>query len=271
MDSKINELTVSDASKKVYLSVFKRMLKYGFDINKKLKMKDILKLISNVDKPSSKLEFINLIIVLGNPDEKILKELKELRTELNKQRLTKNIETMNKLGEKLMSYDAFITILDKMYEDKNYKDYILNYLMVTYGLRNLDLNLFVCHKKCKEIDPKINYLILNGSKVRYLRNVYKTAKTYGPQEHIIKDEKLIESLKNIQAGYILNQNTTIGNELKKRLILSEAQAFKMIIDHYYDLKDTAKINELSKSRGTSIETIKSFYNVNAKEEIIREI
>lgn len=271
MESKINNLSVSDASKKIYLSVLKRMLKYGFDINKKLTIKNINKLLSNVEKPSSKLEFINLIIVLGNPDEKILLKLKELRTELNKVRLTKNIETMNKVGENLMSYDTFLKILNKLYEDKNYKDFILNYLMIIYGLRNLDLNLFVCHKKCKEIDPKTNYLILNGSKVRYIRNVYKTAKTYGPQEHIIKDEKLIDALKNIQPGFILNQTTTPGNELKKRLILKEAQAFKMIIDHYYELKDTTKINELSKTRGTSIDTIKNFYNINAKPEIIREI
>ena len=101
---------------------------------------------------------------------------------------------MNKIGEKFMSNDAFRTILDKMFEDKNYKDYILNYLMVTNGLRDLDLNLFVCHKKYREIDPKINYLnhlILNGSKVRYLRNAYKAVKTYGPQDHIIEDEKII--------------------------------------------------------------------------------
>lgn len=271
MESKINDLQVSESSKKVYLSVLKRMTKYGFDITKKLKMKDILKLLDNVEKPSSKLEFINLIIVLAELPEKLLNELKSLRTELNKQRLNKNIETMNKLGEKLMSYESFHTILNKMYDDKLYKEFILNYLMITYGLRNLDLNLYICHKKCKEIDPKINYLILNGSKVRYLRNVYKTSKTYGPQDHIIKDEKLIEAIKNLPAGFILNQNTTIGNELKKKLILPEAQAFKMIIDHYYDLKDTKKINELSKTRGTSIETIKNFYNINAQDEIIKEL
>jgi hypothetical protein len=45
----------------------------------------------------------------------------------------------------------------------------------------------------------------------------------------------------------------------------------MMVDAAYDKKDTAEINRLSKSRGTSIGTIKSFYNVNAEDEIIKEL
>jgi hypothetical protein len=45
----------------------------------------------------------------------------------------------------------------------------------------------------------------------------------------------------------------------------------MIIDDAYDKKDTERINELSKTRGSSIPTIKGNYNVNAEKEIIREL
>jgi len=45
----------------------------------------------------------------------------------------------------------------------------------------------------------------------------------------------------------------------------------MMIDFYFDKGDTESINKIADTRGTSIDTIKKFYNVNAEEEIIREI
>jgi len=44
-----------------------------------------------------------------------------------------------------------------------------------------------------------------------------------------------------------------------------------MVDSAYDKKDTVEINRLSKARGTSIGTIKSFYNVNAEHDIIKEL
>jgi hypothetical protein len=61
--------------------------------------------------------------------------------------------------------------------------------------------------------------------------------------------------------------------MRKLLIgkMNEARIFKMLIDDAYEKKNTEEINRLSKSRGTSINTIKSFYNINAEEEVIKEL
>tara|TARA_R110000868_G_scaffold167194_2_gene401488 strand:- start:1412 stop:2227 length:816 start_codon:yes stop_codon:yes gene_type:complete len=269
---KINSLEISDASKKVYSSILKRFVKHGFDIDKKITLKNVEKLINKVDKTSSKLDLLNLIIVIGEMPDKTMIELKQLRKELQHLRVENNIEKMNIKGDTLLKYDIFQQMLNDFYEKKKYKAYILNYLMVTYGLRNLDLDVIICHKKCDDIDDKKNYLIVSGQKVKYIRNVYKTSKKYGPKEHNIKgNEKLIEAIKKVPTGHILEQSNTIGNELRKLLIMKEADSFKMVIDHYYDLEDTKKINELSESRGTSIGTIRNFYNINAEKEIIREV
>jgi hypothetical protein len=53
--------------------------------------------------------------------------------------------------------------------------------------------------------------------------------------------------------------------------MREGSIFKMLINDAFEKKDTARINELSKSRGTGIGTIKSFYDVNAQPEVIRDI
>jgi len=156
---KINNLVISDNSKKVYLSVLKRLEKHDFDITKKVNMKKVTKLLNNFDKVSSKLDLLNLIIVIGITDDDIMNDLKTLRKELQHNRLDKNIQTMNDKGKTLMKYSDFENKLNELFDQKKYKAYILNYLMVTYGLRNLDLDINVCHKKCDDIDDKKNYLI----------------------------------------------------------------------------------------------------------------
>jgi len=79
-------------------------------------------------------------------------------------------------------------------------------------------------------------------------------------------------VKSHKEGKVLEGNQ-IGNALRKLMIkkMSEADVFKMLIDNSYYKEDTEKINELSKFRGTNIETILNFYNVNKKKEVIREM
>tara|TARA_R110000868_G_scaffold163412_3_gene395627 strand:- start:1164 stop:1994 length:831 start_codon:yes stop_codon:yes gene_type:complete len=274
---KINNLEISESSKKVYKSILKRFEKYNFNIDSKITMIKINKLLSNVEKTSSKLDLLNLIIVIGDINEKTMEQIKQLRKDLQHERLDNNIKTMNDKKKILMNYETFEEKLNELFDKKKYKAYLLNYLMYIYGLRNLDLNIIICHKKCNDIDPKKNYLIMSGKKILFIRNVYKTAKKYGPKENILTFDntdtknKIFESISHIPEGPIINQDNTVGNELRKLLILKEADVFKMIINHYYKKEDTEKINELSSSRGTSIETIKNFYNINAEKEIIREI
>ena len=155
--------------------------------------------------------------------------------------------------------------------------FILNYLILNYGVRNADL-LIVLDNKPKN-DNK-NYLSIIKNKVYYIRNNYKTVSTYGKQTHEIEDKKFIKAVKElkkeIKKDYTifnkpLDEIKQISNTLKRHLILSEGDAFKMIIDNFYQLKDTAKINELSKTRGTAIPSINSYYNLNYEPPIIRQV
>ena len=53
--------------------------------------------------------------------------------------------------------------------------------------------------------------------------------------------------------------------------MTESDVMKMMIGYYLDKGDTEQINKIADTRGTSTDTTKKFYNVNAVEEIIREI
>jgi hypothetical protein len=225
-----------------------------------------------LEKASTRLDLLNLVIVLRTIQELPTEKLKAYRGELGKERLTNQVGKMADLKDTLMQLPTFTTKLMKAYEDGEWAKFIVNYLMMTYGTRNMDADVEIVKSKKAMTDPDKNYLLLTKNKVVWFRNKYKTVKTFGKQEHEITDHEFINAVKKQGVGRLFAEGQ-LSNGMRKLLIdgMNEARIFKMMIDDAYDKKDTAEINRLSKSRGTSISTIKSFYNVNAEDEIIKEL
>lgn len=272
---KLQNLQVKPGTKKIYLGVMKRILKAGFKEHTKQSktMKYIKGFVETFDKPSTKLDILNVILLI-NDDETLREDIKKYRKTLQVLKKNMNVKTMNEKGETLPTVEQFKEKLDSLFEDKKYKEYIVNYLMFHYGVRNQDVNVEIKKSKPKLIiqDTK-NYLIFKPKEVKYIRHDYKTVKTYGPQTIIIKDAEFMNAVKEVGEGFLMDETKQLGNELRKMLIfkLSESDIFKMLIDDAYKNKDTERINELSKTRGTDINTIKENYHVNATEEVIKQI
>ena len=278
----INEMSnIKDATKYNYLKLLDRLIKAQFNFTY-IKMNEenteaIEKFLnSNFNKPNQKLDILKIIMVLRIQLNKAVDKLRILRTQYNIQR-TDTQETNTDKKDNLMKYDEFIKKIDELYKNKKYLQYILNYLILNYGVRNTDLLIFLDNKP-KEDDK--NYLSIIKNKVYYIRNNYKTVSTYGTQQHEIKDPKFKKAVKElkkeIKKDYTifnkpLEEIKQISNTLKRYLILSEGDAFKMLIDNFYKLKDTEKINQLSKTRGTAIPSINSYYNLNYEPPIIRQV
>ena len=266
----------SEKTAKVYVSIIKRLTKLGFKFpkSKSEKVDYIKQFFSDNEmlKASTRLDLLNLVIVLRTIEELPTEKLKAYRSELGKERLTNQVGKMADLKDKLMQLPDFTTKLMKAYEDGEWAKFIVNYLMMTYGTRNMDADVEIVKSKKAMTDPDKNYLLLTKNKVVWFRNKYKTVKTFGKQEHEITDPEFINAVKKQGVGRLFAEGQ-LSNGMRKLLIdgMNEARIFKMIIDASYDKKDTAEINRLSKSRGTSISTIKSFYNVNAEDEIIKEL
>jgi hypothetical protein len=276
MEAILAKKEFSEKTVKVYLSIIKRLEKLKFKYpNKKNEKVDYIKEFFNenkIEKASSRLDLLNLVIVLRTIQELPTDKLKQYRTELSKERLNNQVSKMSDLKDKLLSLSEFQKELMKSYEEGEWKKFIVNYLMMTYGVRNMDTDVEIVKNKKDATDDKQNYLILSKDKVIWIRNKYKTVKTFGQQTHEITDPEFIRAVKKHGVGRLFTEGQ-ISNSIRKLLIdkMNEARIFKMLIDDAYDKKDTIRINELSKSRGTSISTIKSFYNVNAEDEIIKEI
>ena len=271
----VESLEVSDKSKKVYLSLVNRLgkFKFKFPLKKIEKESYVSEFLSQFPKESTRLDLLNLIIVIRTKKDLETKKLKELRSSIQKERVTNNVVTMKEKGKELETYESFNEELDKAHESKQWTKYIVNYLWKTFSVRNEDVNVVIV-KSMKEANanPDKNYLVIQGSKIKYIRNKYKTVKKYGKQSHIISDSNFVSAVKKHGEGELL-KGSQIGNVLRKLMIrkMGEADVMKMMIDYYFDKGDTEAINKIADTRGTSIDTIKKFYNVNAQEEIIREI
>ena len=276
MEAILAKKEFSEKTVKVYLSIIKRLEKLKFKYpNKKNEKVDYIKEFFNenkIEKASSRLDLLNLVIVLRTIQELPTDKLKQYRTELSKERLNNQVSKMSDLKDKLLSLHEFQKELMKSYEEGEWAKFIVNYLMMTYGVRNMDTDVEIVKSKKDATDSNQNYLIISKDKVIWIRNKYKTVKTFGQQTHDITDPEFVRAVKKHGVGRLFTEGQ-ISNSIRKLLIdkMNEARIFKMLIDDAYDKKDTIRINELSKSRGTSISTIKSFYNVNAEDEIIKEL
>lgn len=266
----INEKQISDSSKKVYLSLLKRMTKAKFKIpiraNEKLTY--VKQHVSSFDNPNTRLDMLNLIIVIRNELELSIEKLKEYRSELKQQQKAHQVNKMADAGDKLMTYEDFVKALQEAYNKQEWKKYIVNYLIMTYGVRNKDLNLEIVKTK-KEMKEGNNYLLLKKDKVVFIRDDYKTHKTYGKKTHEIHDKLFYEAVKKTGLGKLIAEQQ-ISNGLRKLYInkMGEAKIFKMMIDKYYDDDDSASIKRLAADRGTSLSVVQGFYNVNAEDNPI---
>jgi hypothetical protein len=253
----------------VYASVIKRLQKLQFKFPLKTPERiTYIKEFFEEFKPSTKLDMLNVVIVLRTILELPVTNLKSMRGELQKERVSGNITKMADVGKTLPTLVEFKADLQKAFDAGDWKKFIVNYLFLSYGVRNLDVDVTITSTP----DESKNFLVPKGKKVTYIRNTYKTVKTHGPKTVVIEDPQFVKAVKKLGDGPLFADNQ-LSNGLRKLYMdkMSESKIFKMLIDDAYDKKDTVEINRLGESRGTSIATIKKFYDVNAEEAVIREI
>ena len=77
---------------------------------------------------------------------------------------------------------------------RDHKRFIINYLLIHFSVRNKDLDLIITDNK-DVIDDENNYLYLANSYCMFIRNNYKTFKTYGQKKFPIKSTKFTRAVR----------------------------------------------------------------------------
>ena len=238
----------------------------------------LIKTIKEHANNNGKSALVNIAILVRRFHKNSTKELEDYREKLKE---NIKIDTRKKnvdLPKSLPSYEDIVEYTDMLYEQGEWTDYIINYLLLHYAVRNKDL-LFdiIRRKKLAKNDTKKNYLWLSDNFVEYIRNDYKTrdwSKTkptdeYGPKLIKIRDKKFLTAVRRVFAcqkhnedcGVFIPNENQLGYYLKKATLggIGETAYNKVIINHFRN--DIDKLKEISKSRGTSIGALLEYYDI----------
>jgi len=258
---------IADATKKTY-----RTIGNNLSFNVLTTQPNVLRKLKGLhSNPNTLSQYLNLIIILRKdnkePYDSLIKYRNQLREEIIKMRREK-LDTI-KTDLPPLKY------LDEKLEKLTGLPYIYNYLFVTHGVRNKDVNLVFVDELPE--DGKGNYVQLKrGSAVLDISD-YKTGKQYGRKTIKIKEPKFIKELKKLKLNvgeYLLARKdggklgTSAFNERVMNLSidgLGEAKIFKILVTNLLDTDDFEALEELVKSRGTSLSTIMKSYNLNNTE------
>ena len=159
------------------------------------------------------------------------------------------------LKETLPSVD-FKQMLSKYYKDKDYKSFVILYLLTNYNTRNQDLVLRVV-KNESDLNEKENFLFIREKDVVYIRNDYKTKDKYGTKRYIIKAKKFFNSVQELDS--LLIEDGNLDRQVKKVTGgINQSSMFKIMIATNNNLKSIVKA---SKNRGTNMNTIGTNYDI----------
>ncbi len=275
----LNE-TLGESSKRIYRSVYKRLI----ELTDYTKIRDVseLVIIKAVDKdsipPKSQESLIDVAILIRKFNnvgyEKLFKfKHSKIKKRIDIYKLEKNIN----LKEILPSKQTLERYTKTLYNDSKYVEYIVNYLLVNFGVRNKDLNLIITSDKdvmAKNAINKNNYLYVTVKYVVFIRNDYKTYDTYGQKKtRIVKRPFLSACLNLLGDNYdvpllTLKNGDEISEESVGRVIqsmtyneLGEGNYMKINVLDAKESNNIKRIRELSANRGTAIETIFAEYDI----------
>ena len=187
----------------------------------------------------------------GKPNDLVRDFLRQANAEASLLQRQKN----DKLKETLPSVD-FNKLLNGYYRDKQYKNFVILYLLMNYNTRNKDLVVKVVNDE-SDINPNENFLFIRDKDVIYIRNDYKTKNRYGSKRDVIKSKKLFNAVKEVDS--LLEYNNNLDRQVKKVTNgINQSTMFKMLVASNNNLKG---IQKASKNRGTNMETIAKSYDI----------
>lgn len=287
---KKNILSKSKVTQGVYISNYKKLrdLLQDEDIAS-CSQKRVIDVVKDVDNRNSQQALINVAFLIRKHEEMGIMELDAYRKKNEVLIREKKFETNDTLVEKLPTYDTLVDYVDSLLKAKKYIQYIINYLLLYYQVRNADLIFdFVVLKKDTK-DKNKNYLWLNTrmKRVHYIRNVYKTARIvksatkenpkeeiggYGQKAINITDPVFLGVMKLLAAEqkkenkpivfFPITDN--IAYYIKKMTYenLGETLIFKAVVNHFRE--NVNMLKQIEFNRGTTLKVILDSYDVESE-------
>ena len=236
---------------------------------------DLINLLKNQDiPPSSKNSMLNVISLIYKTKHKPIQSITDYRDELDKQYYINKKESNKLLKETLPTLAELNNFTEGLYSKKMYREYVINYLMIKFGVRNMDVDVEIVSDKSKVNDID-NFLLITKTYISFIVNRYKTRDTYGNKKMKIEVKPFISAVKHLydecedDVCYLLinpdtkqlvkDKNKFILNRTHKKL--GEGLYFKIVVSNYISQGKISSAKLLGKTRGTDINTIIEDYYI----------
>ena len=243
---------------------------------KKISLDVILEEIKKVDNPSTAYSvFVIAKKLFSYADNK--EKFDELDKEIKERKRDIQVSKNKNLTQSLPTYKEIATAVKK---EQDPRKYITSFIMFKISTRNQDIALADLHAKPKDkYDEKRNHLIVDGNKVIFIRNVYKTARKYGVKKNIILVKKFADMVKEVLGDadtkpLFARRNgehitpASIASYLKKYVVLglNEGQVIKAVLKYADEEGSYDMLRKISANRGTGVNVLLQEYDVsNIKE------
>jgi hypothetical protein len=272
LEQALKSKTLTDITKRNYRAVYNRLRKVLNTDIINTSNKDILDGITQLGNSNynSMYTYLNIAMVIKLHYDLNVDELEEQREALIglKKNLVKyqNKEILNKLP----AYKEYVNFVKNLYDANQFEDYVINFLLLNYGVRNQDINVKIIDKKDFNNELMGNYLVVYKSKIVYHRTDYKTFLQYGIKHIEITNKNFINAVTNLPIDkYLLagrdtpmnRSNLTSYIKSKTMRALTQREIFKMVINHIKTKHNFIQLLEYySYNRGTNPQTILDNYS-----------
>ena len=236
--------------------------------------KKLIQIISQQTNPNQQQSSINIAVLVRRMNKLPTNEL-EAKREENKKEVAKQVKRVNE-SLVLPTLNDLEEYLEYLYANNQWTDYIINYLLLEYQVRNKDLNFTITTRKKDMTDKNKNYMWLDvrQKKALYVRRDYKTEKTYGEKQHVITDKEFIVALKRVlscqkhneDCGVFIPNENQVGYYIQKATYkgIGEGAYLKILINAHKNGGNIQKLREISHNRGSDLNTLLSNYDIDLK-------
>ena len=253
---------------KAYKSQF-LVIRYNFDIPLfEISNKQFLDYLESATTKGGKVLSLNtkknllniMVMVKKQVNEKDYKELYDLREKLRGDVNTAIKDKHENLDiDNMVKYDELVKFLNI----QSNISYIINYLLLYYCIRNRDLDLTISEYE-NEIPDSGNHLLIDKDKIIFVRNDYKTVSTHGQLKFDINGKTFVKFVKQMhkRGDTKLLKTKALDKEIRGYTMqgLSETEICKIVVHNFLMNNKYSEVFEISKRRGTSIDTLLQNYN-----------
>ena len=237
----------------------------------KAKFNEIMEIVKKEMNPNTKSATLNLAILLTKSrmelNNRLQKERESIKIEIDSRRKT----LLKASNEILPSYSEVLESINQM----TGLNYLVNYMLINYAFRNLDLQLQVVTLKKDIPTDKLNYIYYNRKEknITLLISSYKTFKNYGQKTITITDEKFIKIFKQLNykdGDYLISLKkgerpsvSYLADMIRNMTAfgLREGSFFKVVLKHLLEEHKYQELEAISLTRGTSLAVILTSYNL----------